>query len=572
MILTSYNPEQSSRAYAVQSMNPIKVVRSLLIIFLLQIKGVSALTPEQKQEIRYSKAIAEFNKDFDEKGLKYLRENLRGPFHYKTELFLARYFFEKRKFTKSFRLYQHMLKKTYSEDVINFNFNHEIKNEFLKFIKEKEKPTPLALQISFEAASKFFEAYSLNVFPNEFLPNLLNLSEKYFTICVENNLYMAPSKYYLSKIYFERQKDQKAIDLLKEAKEDYSLSPDKNLELGLKMEDIELLLGESLARLGFVDSGTLILRSLYSRDNTASNTRSYAKSFLDEIRSTYFDASISYQVKSKSNINQLNSDDYSNFSNLTNSDELGNKDGTVHHRRFNFYTSQEISSKYQVSANFTYVNESPTDEKVSRAGFDQTTLEIDIKKYRQKTSFYGLGYRFNNLAGRNLSSLQNIQATGSQTIAPYYTWINEKSKWKISIPLEWRSYRNDRSASSLAFHVDYRPISTKSWWEPAYFAAIGRRSEGDLFPSSLFYQLGLSNSYEFSSRLYWLLMTDFYNNSNSDFLLNYNEITVTNAFSYFFKAYPKLSFDIETSWRSRSQQEFGTVTTFDISAGLTFNF
>lgn len=573
MIFIRYKPDHFSRKHSHEKTTfVLKMITVLLINYLSFLSSPFALSPEQKQEIRYTKAMVAFNKVQEDKGLKLLRENLNGPFHYKTELFLARYFFKRRKFTKSFRLYQHMLKKTYDEEVINYSFDTKNRKQFISFINGSKKPTPLALQLSFEAAQKFFDAYNLNVFPEEFSPNLLNLSEKYFTICAEQGLYVSPSKYYLSKIYFEREEDQKAIALLKEAKEDYPLSPEKNLELGLRQEDIELLLGESLARAGFVDSGTLILRSLYSREDTASNTRSYARSFLDEIKNSYFDATLTYHLKSKSNINQLDAEDYNNFENLTNRGELGEKDGTVHHRRFNFFTGQEISSKYQASANFTYINESPTQESLSQAGFDQVTLEIDLKRYRQKTSFFGLGYRFNNLSGRDLNTLRNVQAVNSQTFSPYYSWVTQHSKWKISLPIESRTYKDERSASSLAFHVDYKPILKDSWWAPSYFAALGRRSEGDIFPSSLFYQFGLSNSYEFSSRFYWLLMSDYYSNANSDFLLNYNEITVTNAFSYFLKSYPNISFDLEASWRSRSQEGLGGITTLDLATGLTYNF
>lgn len=565
MILNPYKPDISSWLSWLSSK------RLFLAIVCLTQMTTYALSEKQKQDVRFAKAVASFNKNLEEEGLAYLKKNLSGPFHFETERFLARYFFKKRKFTKSFRLYQHMLKKTYSSEVTDFNFHHNVKSKFLKFIREREKPSPLALQVSFEAAEKYFEAYGLNVFPQEFGNNLLNLAEKYFAICVENDLYVSPSKFYLSKIYFERKQDQKAIALLKETKQDYSLSPDKNAALGLKEEDIELLLGESLARSGFVDSGTLILRSLYSRDDTASNTKSYAKSFLDEIKSSYFDASLSYQLKRKSNINQLSGNDYDSFDSLSNKSELGQKDGTVHHRRFNFFTSQELSSKYQATGNFTYVNEAPTQDALNQAGFDQTTLEFNLTKYREKTSFWGFGYHFNKLSGRRLQSLQNIQATLTNTFTPNYTWISQHSKWKISFPFENRSYETDRSASSLAIHLDYRPILADSWWSPSFFGALGRRNEGELFPSSLFFQFGFSNSYEITERFYWLVMGDFFNNSNSDFVLNFNEMTLNNVFSYFLKNYPSLSLEIETAWRSRSQDQLGTITTFDIAFGLTYN-
>lgn len=549
-----------------------RVLALTLLFWGVFTSPLHALTKQQAQEIRYAKALVAFSNQQQEEGLKLLRENLKGPFHYKTEKYLAQYFFEKRKFTKSFRLYQHMLKNTYSKKVIDFNFNHELKNQFINFVRAEEKPSPLALQIAFEAAEKFYEAYLLKIFPDEFSMNLLNLSEKYFTICVEGELYLSPSKFYLSKIYFERRKDDEAISLLKEAKEDYSLAPEKNLQLGLKVEDIELLLGEALARAGYIDSGTLIIRSLYSRDGISSNTKSYAKSFLDELNTSYFNAIITYQLKQKNNIHQLDSDDYSNFQSLPNNQELVEKDAIVHHRRFHFYMNQRLSEKYHASGNFTYVNETPSNSALTKPGFDQTNLELELKRFRQTTSFYGLGYRFNNLAGRELNSLNFIQAEQSQTFTPHYYWITENSKWKLSFPIEFRTYLSGRKATSLAMQLDYKPILSSSWWSPSLFSTLGRRTEGDNFNSSLFFQLGLSNSYEISDQLYWLLVSDYFSNSNSDFRLNYNELTISNLLSYQLKKYPSFSLELEVTWRRRGQDQAGTIGTLDIGAGVSYNF
>lgn len=513
-----------------------------------------------------------FTNQQEDEALKLLRDNLRGPFHYKTEKYLAEYFFEKRKFTKSFRLYQHMLKNTYSPQVIDFNFNHELKERFESFLEAQGQPSPFALQVAFEAAERFYEAYLLKIFPEEFSDNLLNLSEKYFTVCVQGGQFLAPSKFYLSKIYFEREDEQEAISLLKQAKKDYLLDSKRNLELGLKLEDIELLLGEALARAGYIDSGSLIIRSLYSRDGISSNTKNYAKSFLDELQNSYFNAVITFQLKQKNNINQLNAEDYANFDSLSNRDELVEKDSTVYHRRFHLFMNQRLNEKYQMSGNFTYVNETPATEGLSRPGFDQTNLELELKRFRQSTSFFGVGYRFNNLAGRELPTLNFIQAERSQTFTPHYYWITEHSKWKLSLPIEFRTYLSGRSASSTALQLDYRPILSSSWWSPSFFTTLGSRSEGESFESSLFLQAGFSNSFEINEQLYWLIISDFFSNNNSDFRLNYNELTLTNLLNYQLKKFPSFGLEFDLTWRRRSQDQIGTISTLDISAGVSYNF
>jgi len=543
-----------------------------LFFVLLNSEKTYSLDQLQAQDIRFAKAMTLISDQEETEALKYLRKNLSGPFHYETEKYLAQYFFEKREFTKSFRLYQHMLKNTYSPEVVSYIFDTQLKNNFINFLNKRKEPSPLSLTISFEVAERYFEAYLLKVFPKEFSKNLLELSEKYFTICLVNKLYLAPTKFYLSKIYFERGQNKRAIALLQEAKSDYNLNPKKNQELGLKIEDIELLLGESLAREGHTDSGTLIIRSLYAREGVSSNTKSYAKSFLEELNTSFFNTILTYQIKQKNNIHQLPSDDYANFNELSNSNELGKKDDLVHHRRFNFYMNQQISEKFQTSASFTYINEQPIDDSTKGPGFEQTSLEVELKSYRQQTSFYGLGYRFNNLAGRNLASLSFIQAKSSHTFLPHYYWITDNSKWRLTLPLEFRSYRNDRRANSLGVQLNYQPILNDSWLSPSLFGTLGRRSEGDDFSSSFFYQFGFINTYELGPRWLWLLTGDFYSNINSEAVLSYNEMTLASVFTYQLKSYKDFQIELDFQWRQRNQELIETISSLDFGVGVSYNF
>lgn len=569
MIFRTYKTDKSDRLIA--NINWYSFIFGLFVFFIFSMNTFS-LDQKQAQDIRFAKAMTLVANQEEKEALRYLRKNLSGPFHFETEKYLAQYFFDKREFTKSFRLYQHMLKNTYSKEVVNYTFDTKLRDNFVEFLKKKKAPSPLSLTISFQVAQKYYDAFKLKVFPEEFSKNLLELSEKYFTICLVNNMYLAPTKFYLSKIYFERKQNKRAIILLREAKSDYSLSPEKNLELDLKIEDIELLLGESLAREGHTDSSVLLIRSLYAREGISSNTKNYAKTFLDELNTSFFNTIFTYQIKQKNNIHQLPVDSYNDFSNLPNSNELGKKDSLVHHRRFNFYMNQQINKKIQASANFTYINEKPLDDSIKGPGFEQTSLELELKKYRQQSSFYGIGYRFNNLAGRNLSSLQFIQATSSHTFLPHYYWLTDHSKWRLTAPLEFRGYKNERKANSLGIQLNYQPILDDSWWSPSLFGTIGRRSEGESYPSSFFYQLGLMNTQELGPRWLWLLTGDFYSNSNSEPLLSYSELTLSSVFTYQFKSYKDFQLELDFQWRQRNQESFQTISSLDLGAGISYNF
>lgn len=529
------------------------------------------ITPKQVQDIRYAKAISSFLNEDPKSGLKLLKKNLDGPFHFPTENYLAQYFFEKEEFTKSFRFYQHILRKTYEPEVVNYIFTPKLKKQFIEFIKKRKAPSGTALNTAFEVAEKYFEAYYLKIFPPEFSSNLLELSEKYFLICEENKVKLAATMFYLSKIYFERNQNTDAIKYLEKAKTAFEDNEEEAKQMGLRLEDIELLYAEALTREGYIDSGTLIMRSLYSRDDISGGTRNYIKTFLNELKTSYFNALFVYQVRNKINAHQLTSEDYSNFSSLPNQQDLSKKDALFHHRRVNLFLNQQLSQRYTVNGNVHFISEKPVDSSVRGPGVDQTGIDIGIKRYRNNTSFYGLDYHFEKVAGRNLSTLRFIQPTLRNSFSPTYYWLTKNSKWKITFPIEFRKYRDERSGTGLGINFNYSPILSESWFSPSYYGGVGRRSEGDNFSSSFYYNLGLSNSHQIFEDILWHSIADFYNNSNSFEVLSFNELTLSQFLTKPIKGFSKLKVEAEFNWRRRSFSN-STISSLEFALGGSYNF
>lgn len=540
----------------------------ILFAFLFTFFSAFALTPKQAQDIRYAKAVSHFLNQEEKKGLTLLKKNLDGPFHFQTEKYLAEYFFEKQAFTKSFRFYQHILKQTYDPEVVNFIYSYGIRKEFQKFLENKVQPSARSLQISYEVAKKYFDAYFLRIFPEEFNKSLLELSEKYFLICEKFGVYKAASQFNLSKIYFEREQNVEAIKYLEEAKVSFEANPDESEKLGVNSEDIELLLAEALTKEGYVDSGTIIMRSLYSRENISGNTRNYIKTFLSELKTSFFNFSMIYQLKNKINAHQLTSEDYTNFSSLSNSQELGKKDALFHHRRFNFFINQQLSNKYTVNANLHYFNETPTTATVRGPGVDQTGLDLGIKKYRNDTSFYGFDYHFENVAGRKLSTLAAIQPTQRSIFSPTYYWLTKNSKWKATFPIELRKYIDERSSSSFGVNFSYSPILKSSWFSPSYYGGLGRRSEGSDLGNSIFFNLGLGNSHYIYKDILWFSTADFYNNSNANQVLDFNQMSLSQFFTIPLKGYERVKIEAEFSWKQRSYLD-SSITSMEFGLGAS---
>jgi len=546
-------------------------MKYLIIATYLTSISVFGLTAKEAQDIRYAKAISLISNENEEKGVSLLRKNLKPPFHYKTTLFLARHFYEKKEFTKSFRLYQHILNNTFDSKIVEFTYNPQLKSLLTKRLKKISKPRPEALLTSFEFAEKFFEVYQEKIFPVEFLKSLLNLSEKYFRICAHFNLYPAPTHIYLSKIETIRGNDSQAINLLTTAKKQLKDNPDD--QLGVKEQDIDLLLSEAFARVGQIETSTNLLRSLYSKDNLSPSTSQYAKTFLKELNTSYFNTTFTYQVRRRQNIYQLEDSQYSSFDDNQNlKSRLKEKDNLIHHRHLNFYMNKQLNQDLSFKAGIDYTNEKTFTNGLPGTTSDQLSFTLGVNKYQGNDSYYSFDYDFSRLGGRRLENLFVIQSRRHHTFTPGYYWNTVESQWKWTLPIEFESYEGERSATGLSIALTYSPIIKSKFWSPEVYGSLGRRSEGELLPSSLFFQMGASNFNEINDKFGLLSFLDFYKNSNSDASLDFSELTIDAVLSYKYPKIRGLSLELEIIWRRRSYGTGEVIPMNDIGLGATYNF
>lgn len=531
-----------------------------------------ALSERQAQDIRFSKAKLYLVQNQESKAMALFKKILSGPFHYDAEIFLARYFYEQKVFTKSFRLYQHILKEQFNKAIVNHPYSHKNRSKFDTVLKKINRPSPRTLSTIFELAEKYFEAYTFRYLPEEFQKSILNLSQKYFHISDFFNIHPATTKFYLSKIYLIRKDNNGAIQKLKETQEAFTKAPDRAMEMGLKEEDIKVHLAEAFAKEGFEDSSTLILLGLRSRENLSQQNRHYVSNYLKQLRKSFIRTTFSYMIKSKGNINQLGSEDYENFDQLENQNDLGKKDSLAHSGRFHLYYHRRIDDNKDFSLNGTYQKETPLSSNVEKPASDQYTLDANFKFHSTDNRFWSLSYQYSGLSGRELDTLINFQAKSKHTFSASHIWVDHLSKWILTVPLEKRTTQTNRSTTSLATSLEYIPYIRMSWLNPSIYGSLGRRSEGEELESSFFVQLGAENTYKIKDIVLWSLGADYYLNSNSSQLINYSEFSLSNNFRYALKDYPGFVVDGEVLWRNRSNDIVGSIQTFDLGVGITYSF
>ncbi len=553
-----------------------KTIKNLIFLTLFFIVSIGsnawALTQSQAQDIRFSKAKAFLIQDEKEKALKLFKDILNGPFHYEASTFLARYFYEERNYPKSFRLYQHILKTIYDPRVVRFNFTPSLRAPFRELVQKKSNPDKRALSTAFEVAEKYFEAYTFNYFPGEYNKSILNLSEKYFQLVDTHSYRNAITKFYLSKIFLLRKDYNLAIKTLQKTEKAFKENKIESLELGLKEEDIKVTLAEAYAKAGFNDSSTLVLLNLQKRKDLSSSNRHYVSTFLKQLEKTFLKSTFSYQLKSKGNINQLGEEDYENFENLNNRQELGEKDSLVHWGRYHLYYHRRIASDQDIGVNGSFLFEKPLDSSVKKPENNQYDINIHYQYHAKDNRFWSLNYHLYRLDGRKLDTLINFQAESKHEFSLSHIWINPTSRWILSFPLEFRKTQTNRSANSLGVFLEYQPYLKTSWLNPTLHGQMARRSEGEPFGSSFIFQLGLENLYPITDKINWSLAADYYLNSNSDVLLNYSEMILTNLFTYPLNKKKNLLLEADLQYRSRTNDIVGNINTFDMGLGLTYAF
>lgn len=533
-----------------------------------------ALSLEQAQEIRHAKALVMLSQSQNNQALKLLRRNMDGPFHRETFITLARYFFEKKQFTKSFRLYQVLIKRGIGTRVANLNYNHKLKGNFQVVLSKTKKPKLEDLAVVYELAQRYYATYNDRTLPQEFSRSILSLSEKYFSICKHFNFFSGEASLSLARINLINEEFNFALDNLIEAQKLYqSPNRDNHFKEGTLLEDIRVLLAETYIKRGQGDVGLLLIRSLSAQSDLDPAIRTYTKNYLKELNSSFVNVIFNYGIKQKQNINQLSELDYENFENLPNRQGAAKKDALIRAGRLNVFMNRQISDQYNVSGSLDITNESALSKEVDTPNFTNTALELSLKRYKDDNSIFLLDYKFNNLSGRELQSLQFIQPKVTHQLSAGYQWLLKKGLLTLEAPVEFSSFLNERSTNLISIAARYEPLITGRWLAPEYYTTLGRRSEGELFSSSLLFQMGLNNKTQLSADWYLFSYADLYFNHNADKVLSYSELNLGLRATRSLSALKGLGLELGYLMTKRSfSEDVGSFNMNEFTASLTYNF
>jgi hypothetical protein len=294
---------------------------------------------------------------------------------------------------------------------------------------------------------------------------------------------------------------------------------------------------------------------------------------LKELNSSFVNVIFNYGIKQKQNINQLSELDYENFENLPNRQGAAKKDALVRAGRLNVFMNRQISDQYNVSGSLDITNESALSKEVDTPNFTNTALELSLKRYKDDNSIFLLDYKFNNLSGRELQSLQFIQPKVTHQLSAGYQWLLKKGLLTLEAPVEFSSFLNERSTNLISIAARYEPLITGRWLAPEYYTTLGRRSEGELFSSSLLFQMGLNNKTQLSADWYLFSYADLYFNHNADKVLSYSELNLGLRATRSLSALKGLGLELGYLMTKRSfSEDVGSFNMNEFTASLTYNF
>lgn len=529
-----------------------------------------AIEISQVQEIRYSKAKVLYNKGEREKAFKLLYENLTDPYHEESFRYLSQIFFDEKEYTKAFRVTQRLLKASLGPRIATFSYNPQLRSNLTTFLEKQKSLSPNQLKTGFESALHFYKTFEERSLPKEYSNYLLNLAEKYFLIALHFKSYQSLSKFYLSKIFNIRGEKELSYNYLLESLEIYDLESEINHIYSYRKSDAVVFVASKLAKDGNFATSKSLFKFVLADEEATDYAKQYAKVFLKENNQSGFSFNLKTGIVQRNNANQ------SRGSLVENQNYQGEPQNP--NQSSGLYSQLGAGARFEsgsflksfLTGSLQYRQESalgnPTGENVN---FKEFSFFSQLERPYDNTNFYGLMVSFNNLNGRNISSLYRIQETKNFTLSPFFEWVSIRSLWKLSGVYSSITYQDQRQSTSLGAEVTFEPQIKNRYFSPTLQGYLGFTSEGNDFEQSTKYRLSTINSSLFSNGKALISSLSYEAQSNTFELLTYQQLDLKFVFRKEAFLHKKIHLDIIGGMQSRTHQSTASINSNYVGLGLS---
>jgi hypothetical protein len=544
--------------------------RTILILFTcicFYANRLFAAPVSEIQEVRLAKIeLALLDGDFQE-AIQMLNKNLSSKnFHLPSFLFLGRYHYQKKDYSKAFRVFYFIIKKLHGhhgKQIITLTQADTITSD----LKDLSPPTRETLKVYFEVAQLYLQLAEKKDFSDELNQQFLNLSAKYYQLCAYYRYSLPQTNYFLALVQGKRKKTQKAIDHYVEAKELFEKEKvSSNKE---QIENIEFLLGDSLIKEGYIDAGTLFLKSLYLSPDANSSLKEYANAYLNALSADFLSFSVSYNFNYNNNINSLNSEGLESFD----PDIQFSKDAVLQEKSFNaFYISSKFKRNWNYLLFLSVAEEATNNEDLATNDSRSASLGMELKYDNLIKSVAKLTYNYSYSWFKSNSIDVFGKLSDAHTITPQYIHTLKRGTLSYKLPISIFNSSLTGSGLSPGFAISYTPFWRNRWLSPTTTISYTLVDEGELIDNSTQYSLSASNHFGLSERLSIFAFASLIQNSNSDPENTFFQYSFNLSSSYQVKSVKGLSLNLSVAHTTTDEKIDGAINVFNVSTGLTYSF
>ncbi|MEI8346059.1 MAG: hypothetical protein WCG27_01230 [Pseudomonadota bacterium] len=526
-------------------------------------------------ELNLTKAELALSDNDDKNAIAYLKLNIYSPhFHLPSFQMLADLYTKKGKILSALRVYYYTIKKLHDRQLL------EAADEGLLVyrLRHSKPPSSNVLPIYFKVAEMYYWLYQNKPFTGAYRKRLLDISQKYFIICNYYRFNMPATHYYQALLEKERKDYPKAAAHFMESKELYEV--DKLLPQD-QLDNLTLMLADSMIYAGYYDAGTIYLRSIYltpdvlsdpnSKNPVGTNPalRDYAKSYLDALTTRTFSIGGSLRYTHNDNINNLTDDQLNNFD----TPSYVQKDAYTFGKSANMMYSSGRLQNWSYSLNLGVSEDLTQTAKLRYFDSRSYSAGFDVKYDTFVRILTRLGYSFSRYYYRPAWDSPFRQSSDYHIFTPQLTHSTTIGILSYKAPITIaNSQLTQHATTNYGFSISYTPFLFIKILNPTFSAEGTKVDEGVYAKKSDQFNFSLSNYFPLTEKFGLFSYGNYLLKNNEDEVLAYQSYSINNSLSYAVGFIRGLSSDFSLNY-TRTIKKIGLQSNqWTWTLGLNYSF
>ncbi|MBL7666134.1 MAG: hypothetical protein JNM93_13445 [Bacteriovoracaceae bacterium] len=444
-----------------------------LLITYFATRDVLAITDNELNELRYTKALVAYNNKNYAQAAKLIYQNLgtKEPHRESLEL-LAKIHEEKGSLLKAQKVYYFLIKKYFGEEILKvdsnkpaaiqripkadtmvMNYIYKVSDLFMQLqIKYQEK----ILKAEFGTEKKLLESRRNTV---------LALAYKYLLYLKQHGYEPTLVEYQLGLIAREKNEHELATRHFEQAleEEEKQKTPDEDLK-----DTMKFFIGDNLLKEGHRDLATKYFKSIYSTTKNDA-VKNYSRLYIDSLTSDFWSFNAGTSLGNDANPFNLDPRNITlqAFNQPSNYFEL--------HTNAFYNSKQDNDFMYTLNFNFNQTKFSDEIFRVADSRIFSVFSEMKFYNLPHSVRRLQMGFVLSQNHQLNIEDWRPYSNTFS--LAPYYDVYSKKGIFTFGLPMRRVSYQKIRNGSAVTQEFlasfGYSPWTRARFFSPSMTVSFG---------------------------------------------------------------------------------------------------